>query len=102
MMWEHVHGAVASVPTFIAFLINEFSLFVDFPQPPVTLREKRDYVKGELLETEGNYIEALNMLKKKFMKPVTSLLKDEDRKIVFFGIKVSFCYRIIFMSVPIC
>jgi len=59
-----------------------------FVQPPVTLREKRDYVKGELLETEGNYIEALNMLKKKFMKPLQSLIKDDDWKIVFFGIKV--------------
>lgn len=47
-------------------------------------------MKGELLETEGNYIEALNMLKKKFMKPLSSLLKDDDRKVIFFGIKVSF------------
>jgi hypothetical protein len=45
-------------------------------------------VKGELLETEGNYIEALNMLKKKFMKPLYSLMKEDDRKIIFFGIKV--------------
>ncbi|CAL8143746.1 unnamed protein product [Orchesella dallaii] len=56
-------------------------------QPPVTLREKRDYVKGELVETESNYIDALNMVKKNFMKPLASILKEDDRKVVFFGIK---------------
>lgn len=54
----------------------------------MTLREKRDYVKGELLETESNYIDALNMVKKHFMKPLSNVLKEDDRKIIFFGVKV--------------
>jgi len=48
--------------------------------------EKRDYILKELLETESNYVDVLNMLRKHFIKPITSI-KDTDKKIVFMNIK---------------
>ncbi|XP_021950474.1 protein vav isoform X2 [Folsomia candida] len=97
-MCQNLEDLVSEPPTPLVLpqrhLENEESIYEELcyitfriKQPPVTLREKRDYVKGELLETEGNYIDALMMLKKKFMKPLSSLMKEEDRKIAFFGIK---------------
>ncbi|KAB0802707.1 hypothetical protein PPYR_04893 [Photinus pyralis] len=48
--------------------------------PPL---EKRDYVIKELVETEHNYVEVLNKLKKNFMKPLQAHLRPELRPIVF-------------------
>ncbi len=49
-------------------------------------KEKRDYCVKELVETEGNYVDVLNMLRKHFIRPITSM-KDSDKKIVFMNIK---------------
>ncbi|XP_054717331.1 protein vav-like [Uloborus diversus] len=49
--------------------------------------EKRDYCIKELIETEKNYIEALNMIIKHFMRPLKSILKPETRKVIFMNIK---------------
>jgi len=40
----------------------------------------------ELLETESNYVDVLNMLRKHFIKPIT-LIKDTDKKVIFMNIK---------------
>ncbi|KAK4883494.1 hypothetical protein RN001_006813 [Aquatica leii] len=42
--------------------------------PPL---EKRDYVIKELVETEHNYVEVINKLKKNFMRPLQSFLRPE-------------------------
>ncbi|XP_024086267.1 protein vav isoform X2 [Cimex lectularius] len=49
--------------------------------------EKRDYVINELVETEKNYIDVLNTLLKHFIRPLTSIIKDDDMKTIFGGIK---------------
>ncbi|KAG1651347.1 Guanine nucleotide exchange factor VAV2 [Nymphon striatum] len=48
--------------------------------------EKRDYCIKELVETESNYIDALNMIVKHFMRPLKSVMRPEDRKVVFMHI----------------
>uniref|UniRef100_A0A146M5X0 Protein vav n=2 Tax=Lygus hesperus TaxID=30085 RepID=A0A146M5X0_LYGHE len=49
--------------------------------------EKRDYVITELVETEKNYIDVLNTLLRCFIRPLSSILKEDDVKIIFGGIK---------------
>ena len=49
-------------------------------------KEKRDFIIKELIETEANYVEVLNMLRKHFIRPITSI-KDQDKKIIFMNIK---------------
>ncbi|XP_075227409.1 vav guanine nucleotide exchange factor [Lycorma delicatula] len=49
--------------------------------------EKRDYVVNELVETEKNYVDVLNTLQKCFLRPLSNVLKDEDFKVIFSGIK---------------
>ena len=49
-------------------------------------KEKRDYCIKELVETEGNYVDVLNMLRKCFIKNITTI-KDADKKTVFMNIK---------------
>ncbi|UYV68340.1 VAV2 [Cordylochernes scorpioides] len=49
--------------------------------------EKKDYCIKELEETEKNYIEALNMIIKHFMRPLKLSIRDEDRKVIFKNIK---------------
>ncbi|XP_063243092.1 protein vav [Bacillus rossius redtenbacheri] len=49
--------------------------------------EKRDFVIKELVETEKNYKEVLETLHKSFMKPLCSMLKEEDIQIIFGRIK---------------
>ena len=46
--------------------------------------EKRDYCVKELLETEKNYVDALNMIQKFFMRPLKCSMNAEDRAVVFF------------------
>ena len=49
-------------------------------------KEKRDFIVKELIETEANYVEVLNMLRKHFIRPITSI-KDQDKKVIFMNIK---------------
>ncbi|XP_059086195.1 protein vav-like isoform X2 [Tigriopus californicus] len=48
--------------------------------------ERRDHCIKELVETEQNYVNALNMLRKHFIKDMKSM-KDSDKKTVFMNIK---------------
>jgi len=50
--------------------------------------EKRDYSINEIVDTEKNYIEALAMIKTKFIRPLSNVLKEEDKKCIFYGIEV--------------
>nr|CAI5840057.1 unnamed protein product [Callosobruchus analis] len=54
-------------------------------QPPTF--EKRDFVIKELLDTEKNYVDVLNKLKKNFMQPLINQMKPEHHSTVFFKIK---------------
>lgn len=58
-------------------------------QPQQPLIDKREYSIRELVETEKRYIEALAMIKTKFIRPLASILKEEEKKSIFFGIEVS-------------
>lgn len=49
-------------------------------------KEKRDYCIKELVETEGNYVDVLNMLRQEFIKPICNM-KDQDKAVVFMNIK---------------
>ncbi|GFY35885.1 guanine nucleotide exchange factor VAV3 [Trichonephila clavipes] len=49
--------------------------------------EKRDYCIKELIETEKNYIEALNMIIKHFMRPLKNTLVADVRKVIFMNIE---------------
>ena len=49
-------------------------------------KEKRDFIIKELIETEANYVEVLNMLRKHFIRPITTI-KDQDKKVIFMNIK---------------
>lgn len=60
---------------------------MQIPVVPSVPMEKRDYCIKELVETEKNYIEALNMIIRHFMHPLKSVIKPEDRKIIFIHIK---------------
>ncbi|XP_050296677.1 protein vav isoform X2 [Anthonomus grandis grandis] len=51
------------------------------------IREKRDFVIKELLDTEKNYVDVLNKLKMSFMMPLQGLMKTEDHTTVFHKIK---------------
>ena len=44
--------------------------------------EQRDYCIKELVETEGNYVDVLNMLRKHFLRPNTTM-KESDKLLVF-------------------
>ncbi|CAM1314468.1 VAV2 (predicted) [Pycnogonum litorale] len=50
---------------------------------PLAPVEKRDFCIKELVETEKNYVEALNMIIKYFMRPLKTVIRPEDRKIIF-------------------
>lgn len=47
---------------------------------------KRDYCLQELLQTEANYVDVLNALRKNFIRPITTI-KESDKKIIFMNIK---------------
>ena len=49
-------------------------------------KEKRDFCLQELLETEANYVDVLNRLRKNFIRPITTI-KESDKKIIFQNIK---------------
>ena len=52
--------------------------------------EKRDYTISELIETEKNYIDVLNMIKTHFLKPLSECIfvSEEEVKCIFFCIEV--------------
>lgn len=64
------------------------NLLFQIPSTVVHSFEKRDYVINELQETEKNYVDVLASLRTHFMKPLSILLREEDMKIIFRGIKV--------------
>lgn len=49
-------------------------------------KEKRDFCLVELLETEANYVDVLNKLRKNFIRPITTI-REPDKKIIFMNIK---------------
>lgn len=49
--------------------------------------DKRDYCIRELVETEKNYIDALNMIIKHFVRPLKPVLSHNDRATIFLNIK---------------
>jgi guanine nucleotide exchange factor VAV len=51
---------------------------------PVT---KRDFCAQELLETEKNYVDALNMVYKNFFIPLRGFITKEDREKIFINIE---------------
>ncbi|XP_066994159.1 protein vav isoform X2 [Anabrus simplex] len=60
------------------------------PQIPSTIThslEKRDYVINELVETEKNYVDVLMTVQKCFMRPLSSMLREDDIKVIFSGMK---------------
>ena len=69
-------------------LLLDRNLFCNFRSQLLSkfeLREKRDHCIKELIETEGNYNDALNMLRQNFIKPMASI-KETDKKIIFMNI----------------
>ena len=50
--------------------------------------DKRDFSICELIETEKNYIDALNMIKNNFIVPLSKYLSEDEKKYIFFGIEV--------------
>ncbi len=48
---------------------------------------KRDYVMKELLNTERNYVEQLEILTNDFLRPISQVLNEEDRKCVCINIE---------------
>ena len=49
-------------------------------------KEKRDFCLVELLETEANYVDVLNRIRKNFIRPITTIT-EKDKKIIFMNIK---------------
>ncbi|CAM1314469.1 VAV2 (predicted) [Pycnogonum litorale] len=64
----------------LCYVTFRFSEVHSAPLAPV---EKRDFCIKELVETEKNYVEALNMIIKYFMRPLKTVIRPEDRKIIF-------------------
>ena len=54
---------------------------------PLEPIEKRDYCVKELVETEKNYCDALNMIVTHFIQPLSKILRTNDRKTIFGQIK---------------
>ena len=57
--------------------------------------DQRDYSIRELVESEKRYIEALAMIKSNFIRPLSTVLRDEEKKTIFFGIEVILFNKII-------
>lgn len=55
--------------------------------PDFTPVEKRDHVIKELVDTERNYVDALNMMLRKFYAPLRPVLSTEDHKTVFMNLQ---------------
>ena len=79
---EYSEGEVKGKPQ---HLRSSFSTASSLPRAAPHLAqpvEQRDYCIKELVETEGNYVDVLNMLRKHFLRPIISM-KDSDKSIVF-------------------
>ena len=79
---EHSKGEFKGKPQ---HLRSSFSTASSLPRAAPHLAqpvEQRDYCIKELVETEGNYVDVLNMLRKHFLRPIISM-KDPDKLIVF-------------------
>ena len=50
--------------------------------------DKREYSIRELVESEKRYVEALGMIKTKFIRPLSTVLNQDEKKIIFYGIEV--------------
>eukprot|EP00096_Caligus_rogercresseyi_P015951 TRINITY_DN845_c0_g1_i12.p1 TRINITY_DN845_c0_g1~~TRINITY_DN845_c0_g1_i12.p1 ORF type:complete len:887 (+),score=303.30 TRINITY_DN845_c0_g1_i12:1138-3798(+) len=48
-------------------------------------KERRDYCIKEIIETESNYVDVLNMLRKNFIKAITKM-RDTEKKSIFMNI----------------
>ncbi|XP_039288077.1 protein vav isoform X1 [Nilaparvata lugens] len=60
------------------------------PQLPTAIThsfEKRDYVVSELVQTEKNYVDVLNTLHNCFIRPLSAIMKEDDFRVIFSGIK---------------
>lgn len=57
------------------------------PSVPIVPVDKRDFSICELIETEKNYIDALNMIKNNFIVPLSKYLSEDEKKCIFFGIE---------------
>ena len=49
-------------------------------------KDKYDHCLKELLETEANYVDVLNMLRRNFIRKI-SKMKDTDKKVIFMNIR---------------
>lgn len=50
--------------------------------------DQREYSIRELVESEKRYIEALGMIKSNFIRPLSAVLRDDEKKCIFLGIEV--------------
>lgn len=75
---------------FVIFLYLIY--FITFFKTPTASHslEKRDHVINELVETEKNYIDVITTLQRCFMRPLQNVLKEEDFRIIFMGVKVNY------------
>lgn len=65
---------------------REEDLLQESPWPGLP-HDKRDYCIRELAETEKNYIDALNMIIRHFVRPLKTVLSHNDRATIFLNIK---------------
>ena len=49
-------------------------------------KEERDYCLQELIETEANYVDVLNLLRKNFIRPITTI-NECEKKLIFINVK---------------
>ena len=82
---EHSEGDAKGKTQKFGALRSSFSTASSLPRAAPHLAqpvEQRDYCIKELVETEGNYVDVLNMLRKHFLRPIISM-KEPDKLIVF-------------------
>jgi guanine nucleotide exchange factor VAV len=53
---------------------------------------KREYSIRELVESEKRYIEAIGMIKTNFIGPLSTFLREDEKKCIFHGIEVFFLF----------
>ncbi|XP_066293500.1 guanine nucleotide exchange factor VAV2-like isoform X3 [Branchiostoma lanceolatum] len=56
-------------------------------QKSLSVHEKKNYVVKELLDTEKNYVEALNMIVQHFILPLRNFISPDDEQIIFINIQ---------------
>jgi len=60
----------------------------ELPKCTLLPNNNRGHCIKELIDTERNYIDALNMISRHFMRPLKQLMRPEDHATVFFQIKL--------------